>query len=177
MVRGGRRNVLCGWRDISRIEGTGGGLFNDAWALRVSDGEWTGVPVAEGEGFGGTPTGYRWHVPDPVPFREVVDGWDRAFRMDLQCRWICPVRFRRKIRFLFERSFLVPARRQRRSCRASYGSARLPLGTAAQTEVEQDLSKVSAEAGSVSVQKEVFLVEGPVISECPRARVKVKRGF
>ena len=54
-----------------RIEGTGSeDYFNDAWALRVSDGAWTGIPVAEGEGYGARLTGYRWHVPDPVPFKK-----------------------------------------------------------------------------------------------------------
>lgn len=52
-----------------QIYGTGTeDYINEAWGLRVSYGPWTGTPVAEGERVGARLTGYRWHVPDPIPF-------------------------------------------------------------------------------------------------------------
>ncbi len=52
-----------------QIYGTGTeDYFNEAWGLRVSFGPWTGTPVAEGERVGARLTGYRWHIPDPIPF-------------------------------------------------------------------------------------------------------------
>ena len=51
------------------LEGTGTeDYFNDAWGLHVSEGAYTGVPVAEGTGLGSRMTAYRWHLPDPIPF-------------------------------------------------------------------------------------------------------------
>src|SRR5262249_1533684 len=52
------------------IEGTGTeDYFNDAWSFRVATGLYTGVPVADGTGVGARMGAYRWHIPDPVPFR------------------------------------------------------------------------------------------------------------
>ncbi len=57
--------------------------FHDAWGLRLASGPWTGTPVADGELVGARLTGYRWHVPDPIPFTESIwagiehYGWDR----------------------------------------------------------------------------------------------------
>ena len=60
------------------IEGTGTeDYFNDAWSFRVSDGLYTGVPVADGTGVGARMSAYRWHVVDPVPFR-------RSLRLDIE---------------------------------------------------------------------------------------------
>jgi len=54
-----------------QVYGTGSeDYFNEAWGLRISSGSWTGTPVAEGERVGSRLTGYRWHVPDPIPFRQ-----------------------------------------------------------------------------------------------------------
>ena len=45
------------------MEGTGTeDYFNDAWSLRVSNGLFTGVPIAEGQGVGARLSGYRWHL-------------------------------------------------------------------------------------------------------------------
>ena len=53
------------------IQGTGTeDYFNDAWSLRVTQGPYWGVPVAEGTGQGARMSAYRWHLRDPIPFRE-----------------------------------------------------------------------------------------------------------
>jgi hypothetical protein len=94
-----------------RIEGTGTeDYFNDAWGLRVSDGDWTGTPVAEGEGFGARLTGNRWHVIDPVPFKKSLRvgiehmGW--TYNPD------GALRLRGAVRLLFQCGLLVPERRE-----------------------------------------------------------------
>ena len=52
-----------------RIEGTGTeDYFNDAWSLRVDDGPYTGVPVAEGTGVGRAHDGLSLARADPIPF-------------------------------------------------------------------------------------------------------------
>ena len=38
------------------------------WGLRVSYGPWPAHRVAEGELVGARLTGYRWNIPDPIPF-------------------------------------------------------------------------------------------------------------
>lgn len=60
------------------LEGTGTeDYFNDAWSLHVSDGLYTGVPVAEGTGLGARMSAYRWHLGDPIPFT-------KSLRFDLE---------------------------------------------------------------------------------------------
>ena len=39
------------------------------WGLHVSEGLYSGVPIAQGTGLGSRMTAYRWHVVDPVPFK------------------------------------------------------------------------------------------------------------
>src|SRR5580692_1891287 len=54
-----------------QILGTGSeDYFNDAWGLRDSGSLWTGTPITEGEKLGSRLTGYRWHIPDPIPFKK-----------------------------------------------------------------------------------------------------------
>ena len=44
------------------IQGTGTeDYFNDAWSLRVAEGLYTGVTVAEGTDTGARLSAYRWH--------------------------------------------------------------------------------------------------------------------
>src|SRR5262245_3271384 len=62
------------------IEGTGTeDYFNDAWGLHVSEGLYSGVPVAQGTGLGSRMTAYRWHLLDPVPFT-------RSLRFEMEHR-------------------------------------------------------------------------------------------
>ena len=94
-----------------QILGTGTEDYvNDAWGLRVSFGPWTGTPVAEGELVGARLTGYRWHVPDPIPFTKSLVGRHRARWLDLQCRRLTPFRFRGASRTIF-RAWLFGTRR------------------------------------------------------------------
>ncbi len=139
------------------IEGTGTeDYFNDAWALRVSDGAWTGIPVAEGEGFGARLTGYRWHVPDPVPFKKSLQvaiehlGW--TYNADGTAR----SGFEERSDFFSSVAFWYQKGINQDLPELPYGSARLPFGNAQQIEVENNLPDVNTEKGKASVQKEVF---------------------
>ena len=140
-----------------RIEGTGTeDYFNDAWALRVSDGAWTGVPVAEGEGFGARLTGYRWHVADPVPFKKSLRvaiehlGW--TYNPDGTAR----SGFEERSDFFSSVAYWYQKGVNEDLPELPYGSARLPFGNALQIEVENNLKDVTTEKGAASVQKEVF---------------------
>jgi hypothetical protein len=140
-----------------RIEGTGTeDYFNDAWGLRVSDGPWTGIPVAEGEGFGARLTGYRWHVPDPVPFKKSLRvaiehlGW--TYNPDGTAR----SGFEERSDFFSSVAFWYQKGVNEDLPEPPYGHARLPFGNAEQIEVENNLKDVETEKGAASVQKEVF---------------------
>lgn len=54
-----------------QLRGTGTeDYFCDAWGFRQQDGPFYGTPLWEGYGTGDRCTAYRWHIPDPVPFRQ-----------------------------------------------------------------------------------------------------------
>jgi len=139
-----------------QIYGTGTEDYvNEAWGLRVSYGPWSGTPVAEGERVGARLTGYRWHVPDPVPFTKSLwagiehTGWtyneDGGLRSGSEER---PDYFS-STAFWYQKGvnegLLEPP----------YGEARLPLGNAQQIAVEDSLAEVTSEKGKASVQREV----------------------
>jgi hypothetical protein len=139
-----------------QIYGTGTEDYvNEAWGLRVSYGPWSGTPVAEGERVGARLTGYRWHVPDPIPFTKSLwagiehTGWtyneDGSLRSGSEER---PDYFS-STAFWYQKGvnedLLDPP----------YGEARLPLGNAQQIAVEDSLAEVTAEKGKASVQREV----------------------
>jgi len=139
-----------------QIYGTGTEDYvNEAWGLRVSYGPWSGTPVAEGERVGARLTGYRWHVPDPIPFTKSLwagiehTGWtynpDGSLRSGSEER---PDYFS-STAFWYQKGvnegLLEPP----------YGEARLPLGNAQQIAVEDSLSEVTSEKGKASVQREV----------------------
>ena len=139
-----------------QIYGTGTEDYvNEAWGLRVAYGPWSGTPVAEGERVGARLTGYRWHVPDPVPFTKSLwagiehTGWtyneDGSLRSGSEER---PDYFS-STAFWYQKGvnedLLEPP----------YGEARLPLGNAQQIAVEDSLAQVTAEKGKASVQREV----------------------
>jgi len=53
------------------LRGTGTeDYFCDAWGFRESDGPFYGVNVYEGYEIQDRTTVYRWHIPDPVPFKK-----------------------------------------------------------------------------------------------------------
>jgi HEAT repeat protein len=140
-----------------RIEGTGTeDYFNDAWGLRVSDGTWTGTPVAEGEGFGARLTGYRWHVIDPVPFKKSLRvgiehmGW--TYNPDGAAR----SGFEERSDFFSSVAFWYQKGVNEDLPEPPYGAARLPLGNKLQIAVPNNLKDVTTERGEVTVQKEVF---------------------
>lgn len=158
------------------IEGTGTeDYFNDAWSLRVANGPYTGVPVAEGTGEASRMTAYRWHVPDPVPFRRSLKleiehaGWtynkDGSVRSGFEER----ADLFSSVAFWYQQGIAqglpVPP----------YGIARLPHGNAKQIEVEQDIARVKTERGKASVQKEVFWSRDLLFLEAegPGARIDV----
>ena len=61
-IDGAERPQLCG-------TGTED-YFNDAWGFREFATPYYGVPLYEGVFAGDRVTAYRWHIQDPVPFRE-----------------------------------------------------------------------------------------------------------
>jgi hypothetical protein len=139
-----------------QIYGTGTeDYINEAWGLRVSTGPWNGTPVAEGERVGARLTGYRWHVPDPVPFTKSLwagiehTGWtyneDGTLRSGSEER---PDYFS-STAFWYQKGvnedLLEPP----------YGEDRLPLGNAQQIAVEDSLAEVTSEKGKALVEREV----------------------
>ena len=159
-----------------RIEGTGTeDYFNDAWALRVSDGAWTGIPVAEGEGYGARLTGYRWHVTDPVPFKKSLRvaiehlGW--TYNADGTAR----SGFEERSDFFSSVAFWYQKGVNEDLPEVPYGTARLPFGNAMQIEVENSLAETSTEKGKASVEKEVFWSKDLLAfkAEGPEAKVNI----
>lgn len=139
-----------------QIYGTGTEDYvNEAWGLRVSTGPWTGTPVAEGERVGARLTGYRWHVPDPIPFTKSLwagiehTGWtyneDGTLRSGSEER---PDYFS-STAFWYQKGVNEDA------AEPAYGEDRLPLGNAQQIAVEDSLAEVTSEKGKASVQREV----------------------
>lgn len=158
------------------IEGTGTeDYFNDAWSLRVASGLYTGVPIAEGTGEASRMSAYRWHTPDPIPFRKSLRfeiehaGWtynaDGTVRSGFEER----ADLFSSVAFWYQDGIatgLTPP---------PYGSARLPHGNARQIEVERDAARVTATHGKASVQKEVFWSRDLLFLEAegPGARIDV----
>jgi hypothetical protein len=139
------------------IEGTGTeDYFNDAWGLRVTDGDWTGTPVAEGEGIGARLTGYRWHVPDPIPFtnsiRAEIEHYGWTYNPDGTAR----SGFEERPDLFSSVAFWYQKGVNEGLAEPPYGYARLPLGNAEQIEIENSVADVAVEKGKASVQKEVF---------------------
>jgi hypothetical protein len=159
-----------------RIEGTGTeDYFNDAWSLRVADGPYAGVPVADGTDVGARMTAYRWHVADPIPFAKslVFDfehvGW--TYNKDGSVRSASEER-----PDLFSSvAFWYQAGIARDQPAVPYGSARLPHGNARQVEVENAIADVKTDGGKASVQKEVFWSKDLLLFEAagPGSKIQV----
>ncbi len=139
------------------VQGTGTeDYFNDAWSLRVSEGPYWGVPVAEGTGPGARMSAYRWHLRDPIPFRE-------SLRFDFEhAGWTYnpngAVRsgFEERADLFSSVAFWYQEGIARGLAEPPYGAARLPHGNARQIEAESLVADVKADKGRVEVQKEVF---------------------
>ena len=160
----------------TRIDGTGTeDYFNDAWGLRVSDGAWTGTPVAEGEGVGARLTGFRWHVPDPIPFkrslRAEIEHYGWTYNADGSAR----SGFEERNDFFSSVAFWYQKGVNEGLPEPPYGTARLPLGNAMQIEVENSINDVATEMGKASVQKEVFWSKDLLFFEAagPGAKINV----
>ncbi len=139
-----------------QIYGTGTEDYvNEAWGLRVSTGPWTGTPVAEGERVGARLTGYRWHVPDPVPFTRSLwagiehTGWTYNYNGTLRSGSEERPDYFSSTAFWYQKSVNEDLPEP------PYGEARLPLGNAQQIAVEDSLAEVSSEKGKASVEREV----------------------
>lgn len=140
-----------------RIEGTGTeDYFNDAWGLRVSDGPWTGTPIAEGERVGARLSGYRWHGVDPVPFTQSIKvqiehaGW--TYNADGSVR----SGFEERRDYFSSVAFWYQKGVNEGLPDPPYAGGRLPHGNALQIEIENALPDVTTQKGEASVQKEVF---------------------
>jgi hypothetical protein len=139
-----------------QLLGTGSeDYFNDAWGLRDSDGPWTGTPLAEGERLGSRLTGYRWHVPDPIPFTKSLwagiehAGWtanpDGSVRSGFEER----PDFFSSVAFWYQKGVNEDLPEP------PYGQERLPFGNAIQLGIQNFISDVTTEKGKASVLKEV----------------------
>lgn len=153
-----------------QIYGTGSeDYFTDAWDLRVSNGLWTGIPVTEGVRLGARLTGYRWHVPDPIPFNESIragiehSGW--TYNPDGTLR----AGFEERPDFFSSVAFWYQEGVNENLPEPPYGQERLPLGNAQQIAPGNAMKDVAAEKGKASLLKEVdwskdlllFEAEGP----------------
>lgn len=139
-----------------QLSGTGTeDYFNEAWGLRVSFSPWYGTPVAEGERIGARLTGYRWHVPDPIPFTKSLwagiehAGW--TYNADGSLR----SGFEERPDYFSSAAFWYQQGVNEGLAEPPYGEARLPLGNALQIAVEDSLADVTTERGKASVQREV----------------------
>jgi hypothetical protein len=139
------------------IEGTGTEDYvNDAWSLRVADGPYAGVTVAEGTDLGSRMTAYRWHLSDPIPFtrelRFAIEhaGW--TFNADGSVRSA----FEERPDLFSSVAFWYQVGVAEGQPEPPYGAARLPHGNASQIEVERSIDGVTSRGGSAMVQREVF---------------------
>ena len=158
------------------IEGTGTeDYFNDAWSLRVSEGPYWGVPVAEGRGLGARMTAYRWHLRDPIPFRESLrfefehGGW--TYNPDGSVRSA----FEERADLFSSVAFWYQQGIARGLPEPPYGAARLPHGNAIQIEAESLIGGVQSENGKVEVQKEVFWSRDLLLfrANAPGSRIEI----
>jgi len=138
------------------MEGTGTeDYFNDAWSLRVSNGLFTGVPIAEGQGVGARLSGYRWHLADPVPFKKSLKfliehkGWVRLGDGTVDG-------FRERFDLWSSVAFWYQKGVNEGLPEPPYGPARLPHGNATQIEVENAIKDVKAQEGEATVMRDVF---------------------
>lgn len=139
------------------IQGTGTeDYFNDAWSLRVSEGPYWGVPVAEGTGLGSRMTAYRWHLRDPIVFHTSLRfdfehaGWTYNANGTVRSAFEERADLFSSVAFWYQQGIAAGLPE------APYGIARLPHGNARQIEAEALMPEVKAGGGKAEVQKEVF---------------------
>jgi hypothetical protein len=139
-----------------QISGTGTeDYLSEAWGLRVEGGPWSGTTVAEGERVGARLSGYRWHVPDPIPFTKSIwagiehAGW--TYNADGSLR----SGFEERPDFFSSAAFWYQKGVNEELPEPPFGEARLPMGNALQVAVEDSIADVRTKEGKASVQREV----------------------
>ena len=159
------------------IEGTGTeDYFNDAWSLRVAEGLYTGVTIADGTDTGARLSAYRWHIPDPVPFtrslRFVFEHYGWTYNNDGTVRSAFEERpdLFSSVAFWYQDGVGTDELPE-----APYGAARLPQGNALQIEIPNALAETKTEKGTARVDKEVFWSRDLLVfhADGPGARVDI----
>jgi hypothetical protein len=136
-----------------QLYGTGSeDYFNDAWGLRTSYGLWTGTPAAEGERVGSRLTGYRWHVPDPIPFNQSLWAGIEHFGWTANPDGSVRSGFEERPDYFSSVAFWYQEGVNQGLPEPAYGTERLPLGNAQQVAVEDSLKDVTTEKGKAAVQ-------------------------
>jgi hypothetical protein len=139
-----------------QIYGTGTeDYFNDAWDLRLASAPWTGTPIADGELVGARLTGYRWHVPDPIPFTESIWAGIEHYGWTANPDGSVRSGFEERPDYFSSVAFWYQDGVNEGLTEPPYGEARLPLGNAQQIAVEDSLKNVTTEKGTASVQRGV----------------------
>lgn len=139
-----------------QITGTGTeDYFNAAWGLRITNGPWTGITVAEGEMLGARLTGYRWHVPDPIPFKKSIWAGIEHFGWTYNDDGSLRSGFEERPDFFSSVAFWYQEGVNQELPEPAYGDARLPLGNARQIAVEKSINEVTSVEGKVAVQRGV----------------------
>ncbi len=136
-----------------QIYGTGSeDYFNDAWGLRISYGPWTGTPTAEGERVGSRLTGYRWHVPDPIPFTQSLWAGIEHYGWTANADGSVRSGFEERPDYFSSVAFWYQEGVNQGLPEPPYGEERLPLGNARQIAVEDSIKDVTTEKGKAAVQ-------------------------
>lgn len=139
-----------------QIYGTGSeDYFNDAWGLRVSYGPWTGTPVAEGERVGSRLTGYRWHIPDPIPFTQSLWAGIEHYGWTANPDGSVRSGFEERPDYFSSVAFWYQEGVNQGLPEPPYGDERLPLGNAQRIAVEDSIKDVTTEKGKAEVQRGV----------------------
>jgi hypothetical protein len=136
-----------------QLYGTGSeDYFNDAWGLRISYGPWTGTPTAEGERVGSRLTGYRWHVPDPIPFSQSLWAGIEHYGWTANADGSVRSGFEERPDYFSSVAFWYQEGVNQGLSEPPYGEERLPLGNARQIAVEDSIKEVTTERGKAAVQ-------------------------
>jgi hypothetical protein len=136
-----------------QLYGTGSeDYFNDAWGLRISYGPWTGTPTAEGERVGSRLTGYRWHVPDPIPFSQSLWAGIEHFGWTANADGSVRSGFEERPDYFSSVAYWYQEGVNQGLSEPPYGEERLPLGNARQIAVEDSVKEVTTEKGKAAVQ-------------------------
>ena len=136
-----------------QIYGTGSeDYFNDAWGLRVSYGPWAGTPTAEGERVGSRLTGYRWHVPDPIPFSHSLWAGIEHFGWTANPDGSVRSGFEERPDYFSSVAYWYQEGVNQGLSEPPYGEERLPMGNAQQIAVEDSIKDVTTEKGKAAVQ-------------------------